>query len=331
MLMPGLAGVQVVSTTLAAKDWETTALLDESRSLLNIVQTVHLGDLQIETLCWADQQGEILKTIVPSLNQTVYRTTKERASQKSEAGEFDLGWDSIVHVATPLPRPHSTRRVVYRASLPDQDPSQIFASGVSQTIQVIDAHTVQITVMAVRPDDPATVGPESPPTVADTSSNNLIQCDDPKIQEMVARAVPTETDPWQTCVDLEKWVHGAIRAKNFGQGFATAADVARTLEGDCTEHAVLLAALCRARQIPARVAVGLVYAPSDQGFAFHMWNEAWISDRWIPLDATLGLGGIGGAHLKLGVSDLSSEQAEATVLRVLQVINRLRLDVLEVD
>ena len=40
---------------------------------------------------------------------------------------------------------------------------------------------------------------------------------------------------------------------------ATAAEVARSREGDCTEHAVLLAALARARGIPARVAMGLVY------------------------------------------------------------------------
>jgi transglutaminase-like putative cysteine protease len=139
------------------------------------------------------------------------------------------------------------------------------------------------------------------------------------------------TDPWQTCAALEKWVHDGIQKKNFSQGFATAADVAQSLEGDCTEHAVLLAALCRARQIPARVCVGLVYSPNDQGFAFHMWNEAWITDRWIPLDATLGLGGIGAAHLKLRHSDLSSEQAESAVLSVLQVMNQLQLQVVEVQ
>ena len=111
-------------------------------------------------------------------------------------------------------------------------------------------------------------------------------------------------------VALEGWVHESIRNKNFTQALATAADVAQSLEGDCTEHAVLLAALCRARKLPARVAVGLVYSPADQGFAFHMWNQVWIKDRWIPLDATLGLGGIGAAHLTLAVSDLTVENAD---------------------
>ena len=38
--------------------------------------------------------------------------------------------------------------------------------------------------------------------------------------------------------------------KDLSVGFATAADVARTAQGDCTEHAVLLAALLRASDIP---------------------------------------------------------------------------------
>jgi transglutaminase/protease-like cytokinesis protein 3 len=108
---------------------------------------------------------------------------------------------------------------------------------------------------------------------------------------------------------------------------ATAAEVARSLEGDCTEHAMLLAALCRARQIPARVAIGLVYYPSAGGFAYHMWTEVWIKDRWIPLDATLGLGGIGGAHLKFAHSSMQGTGAYADLLPVVQALRRLNLEI----
>ena len=123
----------------------------------------------------------------------------------------------------------------------------------------------------------------------------------------------------------------AIQAKNFGQGFASAADVAKSLEGDCTEHSVLVAALCRAAGIPARVAFGLVYSARDKGFAFHMWNEAWVAGRWIPLDATLGLGGIGAAHIKLTHSNLTDQGAEAAVLRIIQVINQLEIEVIDFE
>jgi transglutaminase-like putative cysteine protease len=146
---------------------------------------------------------------------------------------------------------------------------------------------------------------------------------------LAAAIAPDVTNPWELAQALEAWVHGAMTKKNFSQGFATAADVAQSLTGDCTEHAVLLAALCRARDIPARVCIGLVYSATDQGFAFHMWNEAWIVDRWVPLDATLGLGGIGAAHLKLRHSSLASDQVESVMLSVLEVMHQLQLRILE--
>ena len=70
-----------------------------------------------------------------------------------------------------------------------------------------------------------------------------------------------------------------LNAKDFSQAFASAAEVVDTHEGDCTEHAVLLAALCRARGIPARVAIGLVYMPATHEFGYHMWTEVYIGKR----------------------------------------------------
>ena len=85
---------------------------------------------------------------------------------------------------------------------------------------------------------------------------------------------------------------------------ATASEVAESLSGDCTEHAVLLAAMLRARQIPSRVVVGLVYAEKLEAFGGHMWTEAYLDGHWLPLDATLGMGGIGSGHLKVADSSL---------------------------
>ena len=102
-------------------------------------------------------------------------------------------------------------------------------------------------------------------------------------------------------------------------------------KGDCTEHAVLLAALCRARGIPARVAIGLSYVSAAKGFGYHMWNEVWIDGTWAPLDATLAQGGIGAAHLKLGDSSLKGTSAFGTFLPVAQVIGQLKIEILEVE
>jgi transglutaminase-like putative cysteine protease len=140
-----------------------------------------------------------------------------------------------------------------------------------------------------------------------------------------------EADQWKVACALERLVRDTVDAPEQSPAVATAADVAQSHTGDCTEHAVLLAALCRARGIPARVAIGLVYYERSRGFAYHMWTEAWIADRWIPLDGTLGRGGIGAAHLKITHSNLDSSDSLSAFLPVFKLLGQLQLELLSVD
>ena len=101
-------------------------------------------------------------------------------------------------------------------------------------------------------------------------------------------------------------------------------------EGDCTEHAVFLAALARARGIPARVAIGLVYVGRLQAFGYHMWTEVYVDKRWIPVDATLNAGGIGAGHLKIAQSNLQGASAFIAFLPVVQLIGRVKIEIVNV-
>ena len=62
-----------------------------------------------------------------------------------------------------------------------------------------------------------------------------------------------------------------------------------------------------------------------------MWTEVYIDGRWIPLDATLGDGGIGAAHLKQGQSALEGVSAYLACLPAAQVVGRLKIEVLEAE
>jgi hypothetical protein len=102
-----------------------------------------------------------------------------------------------------------------------------------------------------------------------------------------------------------------MTAKNLATGFASAGEVAVTLSGDCTEHAVLLTALLRAAGIPARVVSGLLYVESFAGerdvFGYHMWTQAWIEGRWVDLDA-MGAGDFDATHIALATSPLDDQE-----------------------
>ncbi len=68
--------------------------------------------------------------------------------------------------------------------------------------------------------------------------------------------------------------------------FATSREALRDRKGDCSEAAVLVAALLRAAGVPARVALG--YATLGRGvWIGHAWAEAFIGGEWIGVDAAL--------------------------------------------
>ncbi len=329
-LMPAL---NVVGThELAARDSESVQLLTGTYDLLRIdTVTILPGGSRLTGALWTDRTGQMFKNRLDAMNIEAFRATRAEALQEAEPAEFDLVRDVKVPLSRPLPAPHETRRVRYRVTLEGADPAAVFVSGPSQEVKSVGPNTVEVTVYAVRPGGPAgnPNAPADPPADEDRQPNNLIQSDYPAVVAKAQEAAEGQTDPWPAAVALERCVKEVIRTPGYSQAFATAAEVIDSGEGDCTEHAVLLAALARARKIPARVAIGLVY--KDLAFYYHMWTEMYVDGRWIPMDGTLGRGGVGAAHLKMAHSRLEGATALSSFLPVLQVIGRLKIEILEAE
>jgi hypothetical protein len=123
-----------------------------------------------------------------------------------------------------------------------------------------------------------------------------------------------------------------IANKNLGSAFASASQTAQTKSGDCTEYAVLLAALLRADGIPSRVAAGLVWAEYFAGeknvFAWHLWTQALIGGRWVDLDATLPSNGesfhVG--HVLLAVTPLTDAASDPAWASLLSSMGNLSIE-----
>src|SRR5207249_4816106 len=85
-----------------------------------------------------------------------------------------------------------------------------------------------------------------------TASTPMIQWDDPLVSKLAASAVRgAGDDPMARAEALRASVRTLITGKGLDTAFATAAETARTRQGDCSEHAVLLCAMLRAQHIPA--------------------------------------------------------------------------------
>jgi hypothetical protein len=327
---------QVADDDLAAQDYEETTLLDGTAKLLRIDSTQRMADgTEMKTTLWTDTRGHTLKTRSVVGDQISYRCTKEQALAAAGQPKLDLIESLLVRPKQPLPPTiRAAQRATYLVRLDDGDPVKTFAGSVGQLVTPIDAHSARLTRWAAGPvqipprDDLAA---ESAPGPEYLAASSLLQTDDPAVQELARKVTEGAPRSPQRAVALEQFVYHAIKKKNFSQALASAAEVARSPEGDCTEHAVLLAALARASGIPSRVALGLVYLEPMQGFAFHMWTEVYFAGHWLPLDATMGQGVIDVTHLKLADSSLADGATYNVFLRVMQVVGQLEIELQNVE
>ncbi len=322
---------KVGKTTLKAFDREETKLLNGKTEKLFKVSASSslLPGFSMET--FLDEHGEAVKVSSTLLGSSmeIYVVSQAEALKAIEGAELDLAIGTLIKVK-PMVKGHESKRVVYRVSLVDQDPSEVIPVGDTQTLKKIDTESTELTVVSIPIPRPAKVG-----KVGDEylESSQYLQRDDELIQKHANRAAGDATDPGEIARRMEMYVREKLTKKNFSTAMASAAEVAKNLEGDCTEHAVLLAAMLRVKGIPSRIAVGLVYADRLFAFGGHMWTEANLNDKWIPLDATLGNGGIGAAHIKLADSALSDDGPAALsgFAPLMNVIGKMKLEVISVE
>ena len=110
----------------------------------------------------------------------------------------------------------------------------------------------------------------------------FIQSDHKKIRELVDSLLDdTHQSPLQQAKRLLGWVYDHIDKRPV-LSLPDALSTLENREGDCNEHAVLLAAMARAAGIPARVETGLVYL--NGRFYYHAWNLLYLG-KWVTADA----------------------------------------------
>lgn len=258
---------------------------------------------------------------------TFLRTTKEAAL--APVGKVpDLFNVQSIRLDREIPGIHDRGYAVYKVSMPrDDDPGTTVPSDARQVIKNLDAKakTFELHVSACR-GPVAGAKPEPAPGKEFLESGYFINSDDAAVRKHAAGAMaglpPGATD-WEKAKAVERWVNRNMRAVEFSQAMATADNVAKTLSGDCTEYGMLAAAMCRAAGVPSRTVLGLVYAAGGGGrpfLAYHMWFEVYADGQWLPLDATLGLGGVGPGHVKIADHSWHNEKSFAPLLPVLRVL-----------
>jgi hypothetical protein len=146
-----------------------------------------------------------------------------------------------------------------------------------------------------------------------------IQSDHEKFRALAAQIVAAEgaQDARIAASRLVDWVYRNIEKRPV----ISVPDALATLEnrqGDCNEHAVLLAALARAAGIPARIETGLVYL--EGRFYYHAWNLLYLG-RWVTADASFG-------QLPADVTHIRLASGHQNQFELLGAFDRLRVEVI---
>ena len=321
---------RVAETTLIAGAWTETTLLNQSKELLPIQSQTKLAGQQFTATLWMDRRGRILKTEEPTLGQTVTRTTKAKALAGQDAAPPDLIAETVIPLKGKSSALSTARSARYRVRVAGAEEKPPFPDSPVQTCRPgSEKGRWDLVVQAVA-DRESSRGKDHKdlPQAADRASNRYIDQKNATIRQLAAEVESAETEAVLAGALAEK-VYVWITRKDFSTVLATATEVARTRSGDCTEHAVLLAALARARGLPARVVVGLVYVPSLGGFAYHMWNQIWCEGAWRFFDATRPDGRCGAGHIKIADAALDDQSGLTVFLPVVRVMGRTEIELME--
>jgi hypothetical protein len=328
----------VVRTHVKVKGPEQVELFGgtkENRLLRVELRPEKIEKVQLPTMVtWLDDDLRPVRSQaeVPGLGQmTLYRTTREGAQKRGQVASLtDIGIGNFIPLKRRIAQPYATRQMVYRITVKgDEDPTTTFFKDERQQVKNARGNTFELDVDASRGTGAVEEGKS--PGDEFLQSSYFITSADARVRQLAQQAVGKETDPWKKAIRVVRWVHNHMRSTS-DQALATADHVARTLQGDCTEYAMLAAAMCRAGGVPSRTAIGLIYADTrDRGpvFAFHMWTEVWVKGQWLPLDATLPDPYVGATHLKITEHSWHEIRSMTPLLPVLRVLGKVSIEVVD--
>lgn len=146
---------------------------------------------------------------------------------------------------------------------------------------------------------------------------DAIQSEEPDIKELALKLTEGSEDFWEAACRLSEWVATNISGSVDG---GSALETLQRGNGSCGPQSMLLAALCRASGIPARVVWGCLYTPEYGGsFGHHGWNEIYVGEAgWIPVDVTMHeTDYVDSGHVRLGVLHTSATVINYRAMKIL--------------
>ncbi len=339
---PELRPDGAIETITTIGDWEQVMIKNNIVQGQRVTVQMNLPMASMEMISWVDQNGSPIKMKVPMpglgdmemivtdqksamedfVPPEMFMTTTIKANRKINSRSAQLIRYRI------RPKNHTDKLVNELKQMP---------AGGMQSVTVKDDGSVIVTLTR-QPHEksPNPTAPIDPANMSDyLDSNLMMNIDDPELIKLAQKAAGKEKNLYKLGDQLRKFVTDYIQTKNLNIGFATASEVCRTREGDCSEHGVLLAALGRLHGLPSRVVVGLAYVPIFGGqndiFGYHMWTQFHIDGRWVDFDAALQESSCSPTRIAFATSSLKNVGLADLSLPLISKIGAIDIDIFEIQ
>lgn len=301
-----------IKTEIIIGNKQKVDLFGRVLELTEVKQISHVQDQEIPVTSYVDDDYKALKSIAPMMGMTLEFLACDKDFALQENSIIDFLEKLFISSPVPLTNLNTVESIVYEIK-PTAGHTITLPDSAHQKVRPGNDCLV-VTVRRIAPPENVSFPFDGgdPNILEYLKPTEILQSDNEAIIDLARHAVGGTKDAAKAAKQIESFVAGYIQKKDLSVGYASAAEVAQSRQGDCTEHAVLTAAMCRAVGIPARIVCGVLYVDSFANrkniFGGHMWVEAYIGSRWIGLDAVPGHEdnvsfGFGPGHIALAHGD----------------------------
>ena len=277
---PGI--MQGVDTKISIGPEQNIDLLGRVVALREVTTTLVMpGAGEIVSTGYVDRDLKMQKSIMPIAGMQIEMLACPR--------EFALGKNDVLELIDrmflkspePLRNLASVKSITYDLSPVKGDSDFTIPSNDNQKAQRLENGKVILKVEPIT----APAGVKFPYKGKDKAilealePTRFLQSDNEQVIALARRAVGRTKDAAEAAKKIEAFVGDYIENRSLSVGYASAAEVVASRQGDCSEFAVLTAAMCRAVGIPAQVVAGVAYVDdflANRGFGGHAWTQVYF-------------------------------------------------------
>ncbi len=291
-----------------------------------------------QTVIWTDEQGEVLKSLSPAINLLAFSSAATDA--QAAMGDGGMPTTAMLAATGSFLSPDQTAvqvafRFTRRGAAPTAGQAAALQPQPGQWVKPLPQGSFDIAVSRKPLSAPPNgfQGVMLLPTAEDRQASTLVDSGHNRVRQLAATAVAGNNDPARLARQLARTAHSLVRTSPNTKGLVAASEVAMAGTADSTGHAVLLTAMLRARNIPARVAVGLAHVPSEgqPTMAYRMWTLAYVGDDWIQLDASLPNGEAAADRVILATHSLGGKDSFDVFAPVLDSLGRFDIEIVRAN